>query len=389
MAVRLNNISQHITRIQKRSTTTTISRTMASTSSTIPMAILDDYHGIAPKYFQHIPGLHIESYPDTLQATKPQDLQAQIKRLQPYTIISSMRERTAFPAELLKNLPNLKLLLNSGMRNPSIDTSTAKELGIIVTGTKGGIPEDPAKREQLDELPPAAGYSTVVQLAWAQLLALACRVTQDDRALKTDPKAWESGFMIPLAGKALGILGLGKLGIGMAKVGVLAFGMKVIAWSENLTQEKADTAAEGAGLPKGSFLAVGKEELFRNSDVVGVHYVLSPRSRGIVGAKELGWMKKDAILTNSSRGPLIDEAALVEVLREGRIKGACLDVFDEEPLPPDSPWRMAESEGWKSEVVLGPHMGYVTSGNLGRWYQEQAEIVEQWLKGEEVDKRMN
>ncbi|KAK4543904.1 hypothetical protein LTR36_004678 [Oleoguttula mirabilis] len=347
------------------------------------LAILDDYVGIAAKHFGHIESLKVDSFPETLNPAKHDDFEALVKRLEPYEIISSMRERTPFPAELQKRLPNLKLLLNSNVRNASIDMRYAAERGIVVAGTKGDRPKDKKALEALDELPPPAGHSTVIQLAWAQLLALCSRIAPDDYALKHDPTAWQSALMVPIAGKTLAILGLGKLGIGMAKVGALAFGMEVIAWSENLTQEKADAAAEGAGLAKGAFKAVSKEELFRQADVLSVHYVLSPRSRGIVGAQELGWMKKSAILGNTSRGPLVDEAALIDALREGRIKGACLDVFWEEPLPEDSPWRSTNS--WsKGEVVLSPHMGYANEGTMNRWYQEQAENVERWMRGEEV-----
>ncbi|KAK5121068.1 hypothetical protein LTR85_005552 [Meristemomyces frigidus] len=350
---------------------------------TASLAILDDYVGIAAKHFSHTEGLKVDSFPDTLNPAKPDEFETLVKRLELYQIISSMRERTPFPAELQKRLPNLKLLLNSSVRNASIDMNCASERGIIVAGTKGDRPKDKKALEDLDELPPPAGHSTVIQLAWAQLLALCSRIPQDDHALKTDPTAWQSALMIPIAGKTLGILGLGKLGIGMAKVGALAFGMEVIAWSENLTQEKADAAAESAGLSKGAFKAVSKEELFRGSDVLSVHYVLSPRSRGIVGTEEFSCMKKSAILSNTSRGPLIDEGALIEALKAGRIKGASLDVFWEEPLPKDSPWRSTNS--WaKSEVVLSPHMGYANEGTMNRWYQEQAENVERWMNGEEV-----
>lgn len=149
----------------------------------------------------------------------------------------------------------------------------------------------------------------------------------------------------------------------MAKVAVLAFGMRIIAWSENLTQEKADAAAQTVGLD-GAFQAVSREELFSRADVVSVHLVLSERSRGVVGKRELAWMKKSAVLVNTSRGPLVDEAALVEVLKEGRIAGAALDVFDVEPLPENSPWR--DADGFKSLVVLSPHMGYVNGGTMNR-----------------------
>ncbi|KAK4951008.1 hypothetical protein LTR10_011001 [Elasticomyces elasticus] len=356
--------------------------------NTTRLAILDDYAGVARQHFERISGLQIDEYPETLNPAKPEDLDALAKRLEPYQILSTMRERTPLPAELMKRLPNLKLILNASARNASIDMKCASEHGIVVCGTKGDVPTDPQELDQLPDLPPPKGHSSVVQHNWALTLALLSRIPQDDAALRADGGAWHSGLMAPIAGRTLGIVGLGKLGVGTAKVGVLAFDMKVIAWSENLTQEKADAAAEGAGLPKGTFKAVSKEELFRQSDVVSVHLVLSPRSKGIVGLQELKQMKKPAIIVNTSRGPLIDEEALIDVLRAGTIRGAALDVYWEEPLPIDSPWRSASS--WaKSEVVLSPHMGYVNEGTIHRWYQEQASNVTRWLKGEEIQNRMN
>ncbi|KXL45281.1 hypothetical protein M433DRAFT_67379 [Acidomyces richmondensis BFW] len=361
---------------------------MASSANTVSLAILDDYAGIAPKFFQRIPHLQIDSFPDTLNPSDPADLDRLVTRLQPYQCISSMRERTPFPAALQKRLPNLKLLLNSSARNASIDLACATDRGIIVTGTKGDQPSDPAQCEELDDLPPPPGHSSVVQHAWAMVLGLCSRLPRDAVAMREDRTAWQSGMMTGLAGKTLGIVGLGKLGVGMAKVGVLGFGMQVLAWSENLTQEKADAAATGVGVGNGVFQAVGKEELFRRADVVSLHYVLSSRSRGFVGKRELGLMKKTAILVNTSRGPLVDEDELIAVLKEGTIKGVCLDVFNEEPLPSDSPWRTAHQ--WaKSDVVLSPHMGYVNAGTMSRWYQEQAENVRRWMRGEEVLHRMN
>lgn len=325
------------------------------------IAILDDYPGVAPKHFQHIKGLKIDSFPKTLSPSTPEGLEALVKRLEPYPIISCMRERTAFPADLQKKLPNLKLLLTTGTRNNALDLKAATDLNIVVAGTKGERPANPSADE---ELPPPAGHSAVNQHAWALLLSLCGRIPQDDRALKTSKDAWQQGMNIAIAGKTIGLLGLGKLGTAMAKVAVLAFGMKVIAWSPNLTQEKADDAAEGVGFEKGTFKAVSKEELFKQADVVSIHVVLSDRSRGIVGKEEFGWMKKSAVLLNTSRGPLIDENALVNVLKDGKIAGVALDVFDVEPLPADSPWR--DSDSFKSLVVLSPHMGYVNSGTMNR-----------------------
>lgn len=186
--------------------------------------------------------------------------------------------------------------------------------------------------------------------------------------------------------------------------------MNVIAWSENLTQAKADEAAEGMGLERGTFKAVSKAELFQQADVISLHYVLSPRSRGIVGAGELGMMKRSAVLVNSSRGPLIDESALLETLQKGGIRGAALDVWWQEPLPQDSPWRKYSG---KSELVMSPHMGYVNEGELGvlvvmwilcfcygcstdaragtinRWYEEQAENVRRFIAGDDLLNRLN
>ena len=382
MAIRLkglyNQIRKPVTQAKE------LKRTMAS-SSNVSVAILDDYPDIAPKHFSRISGVKVDSFPETLQATKKDDLEALVKRLKPYQVISTMRERTAFPAELQKQLPNLKLLMTTGPKNASIDMKAASEQGITVTGTVGGKPKY-MENYSTDDLPPPPQGNSVNQHSWALLLGLCGNIAKDDNALKTDPQAWQSGLAIPLGGKTLGLLGLGKLGTLMAHTGVQAFGMKAIAWSENLTQEKADAAAEGVGLAKGTFKVVSKDELFKQADVVSVHLVLSDRSRGIVGQKELDMMKKSAIVVNTSRGGLIDEKAFLKALKEGTIRGAALDVYWEEPIPSDSPWR---SKDFKSEVVLSPHMGYANTGTMNRWYEEQAEILERWLKGEEVLHKLN
>ncbi|KAK4504062.1 hypothetical protein PRZ48_004977 [Zasmidium cellare] len=355
-----------------------------ATSPETSLAILDDYANVAPKHFKHIPNLKIDTFPETLDPSTPSGLEALAKRLEPYPVVSCMRERTAFPSELIQKLPNLKLLLSSGNRNAALDLQALKERGVPVTGTKGDLPQ--TQSEGFDP-PPPPGYSAVNQHAWALLLSLCGRIPQDDRLLKTEAGAWQNGLGVSLGGKTLGLVGLGKLGTAMAKVGVLGFGMKIVAWSENLTQEKADDAAVGAGLEKGTFKAVSKEELFKGADVVSLHLVLSDRSKGVVGERELGWMKKSGLLVNTSRGGLIDEQALIESLKKGGIKGVALDVFWREPIPRDSPWRSVDS--WaKSEVVLSPHMGYVNEGTMNRWYQEQAEELERWLKGEELRIRM-
>ncbi|KAH9821412.1 putative D-isomer specific 2-hydroxyacid dehydrogenase family protein, partial [Teratosphaeria destructans] len=192
-------------------------------------------------------------------------------------------------------------------------------------------------------------------------------------------------MMTHVSGKVLGVVGLGKLGAQMARTGALGFGMEVVAWSEHLTPGRAEAVMRGSGVV---VRVVGKEELFRCADVVSLHVVLGPGTRGVVGARELGWMKRTAVLVNTARAGLVEEEALRAVLREGRIRGACLDVWWEEPLPAESEWRGAGA--WQGEVLMSPHMGYVTAWQMHRWYQEQKECVERWLAGEDVgERRMN
>lgn len=194
-------------------------------------------------------------------------------------------------------------------------------------------------------------------------MGLARNIAADDAVVKGKgvPAGWQTELAVGLQGKTLGLVGLGRIGAHVARVDVLAFGMKIVCWSANLTQDK-------------TFKVVTKEQLFTSLDVVSVHYVLSERSQGIVGRQELQWMKLTGLLINTSLGPLVDEAALLDTLRHGRIRGAALDVFDIEPLPADSPWR---NEDWsvkgKSRVLLTPHMGYVEEGTLTTWYEETAE----------------
>lgn len=324
------------------------------------LAILDDYGGIASKHFTDIQGLKVDSFPETLDPASEYGLQALAERLKPYSIISTMRERTPFPSALQSQLPNLKLLLTTGVRNASLDISFATSQGITVAGTTGAKPGHPDHgTEEGTKAPPPPGYDSTTQHTWALILSICSRIPQDNPALQSDVSAWQSGFSIALGGKTLGLCGLGKLGANTARIGAQAFGMNVIAWSENLTQEKADAAAENAGLPRGTFKAVSKAELFQNADVLSLHYVLSPRSRGIVGSDELKMMKPTSVLINSSRGPLIDEKALLTALEQGTIRGAALDVWWQEPLPANSPWRSYKGKG---DLVMSPHMGYVNEG---------------------------
>ncbi|KAF9893200.1 hypothetical protein FE257_011623 [Aspergillus nanangensis] len=341
---------------------------------TLPkLAILDDYQNISPSHFAHLTSrIDISYFPETLDPSDPAQHAALITRLEPFDVILAMRERTPFPATTLSLLPNLKLLLTTGTRNLALDIQYCASRGIPVAGTAGRPP----------------GVHSTVQHTWALILALARHVARDDAAVKRGE--WQGSLGMTLAGKTLGVLGLGKLGAQVGRIAVLAFDMQVTAWSSNLTQEKADEQASGLGLPAGSFRVVAsKEEFFRGADVVSVHNVLSERSRGIVGEGELAVMKASALLVNTSRGPLVDEKALLEAANLGRIRGVALDVFDPEPLPVDSPWR---TTGWgrdgRSEVLLTPHMGYGDEQIHG-WYGEVAENLERWLNGEELKTRMN
>ncbi|CZT22195.1 related to phosphoglycerate dehydrogenase and related dehydrogenases [Ramularia collo-cygni] len=340
----------------------------------ISLAILDDYANAAPKHFQHLlSNLQISSFPQTLNpSSSPQNLETLVQRLEEFEIISTMRERTPFPKELLQRLPKLQVLLTTGLRNSALDLDFAREKGVLVLGSRGerrSPNQDDEEEEEEEageeELPPPKGWSAVNQHTWALLLSLCSRIPHDDRSLKTSPKSWQSGLGISLAGKTLGVVGLGKLGSALARTAILGFGMRVLAWSENLTQARADDVIAREGLPGGAIRVVGKEELFRKADVVSLHLVLGERTRGIVGERELGFMKKRGILVNSSRGGLVHEGSLVEVLKSGGIWGAALDVFDQEPLGEGSVWR--ECEGWKGMVVLSPHMGYVNSGTINRY----------------------
>lgn len=264
-----------------------------------------------------------------------------------FDVIVCMRERTPMPASLIDRLTNLKLLITTGMRNRSFDMDAAKARGVTVCGTQGG-------------------GSPTSELTWALILGLMKKLPQDDRSMRDGE--WQPNLGIDLMGRTLGLLGLGKLGENVAKVG-LAFGMDVIAWSQNLTDERA--ADVGAR-------RVEKDELFATADVISIHLVLSDRSRGLVGARELGLMKPDSYLVNTSRGPIVDEDALLDALTNKRIAGAGIDVYGVEPLPADHPIRSQDN------TVLTPHMGYVTRDNLANGYSQAVENIEAFAKGAPV-----
>jgi phosphoglycerate dehydrogenase-like enzyme len=260
----------------------------------------------------------------------------------------AMRERTRFPAEVLARLPRLKLLVTTAPANAAIDIAAAKAHGIVVSGT--GYPDVAATSE----------------LTWALILAVVRRLPAETQHLREG--GWQSSVGTRLEGKTLGLVGLGRLGSRVARVGQ-AFGMETIAWSQNLTAEQA--ARHGV-------TAVSKHELFTRADVLSVHLVLSDRSRGLVGAAELAAMKPTSVLVNTSRGPIIDEDALVHVLQQGRIGGAGLDVFNVEPLPVDHPLRTL------GNVVATPHIGYVTNGNYQVFYQEAVEDIAAFVAGKPI-----
>ena len=309
------------------------------------VAVLDDYQNVARDMadWESLPDdVTVDVFNDHLS-----DEDEVAERLGPYDIIVAMRERTPFQRTLIRRLPNLKLLVTTGMRNASIDVSAASDHGVTVCGTDG--------------LP----YPTA-ELTWALVLALARKVPTEDSATRAG--GWQVTMGEGLQGKTLGVIGLGRLGSQVATVGC-AFGMDVIAWSQNLT---ADRAAEfGARL-------VSKDELLSSADVVTIHLVLSDRTRGLIGKRELSLMKRSSYLVNTSRGPIVDESALVEALRSERIAGAGLDVFDIEPLPKDHPLRTLPN------TVLTPHMGYVTIETYRVFYGDAVENIRAFLEGSPV-----
>ncbi|KAK0631583.1 D-isomer specific 2-hydroxyacid dehydrogenase [Immersiella caudata] len=350
----------------------------------VKIAVLDDYQGISEPKFNALDPAKFEvtffkdtlrpyNHPDTTQEIKDQLAQ----RLEPFTIIATMRERTPFPGALINRLPNLKLLLTTGNRNLSLDLPAFQARGIPVAGAT-----DKAH-------PGAVGSVSTTEHCVAMILAGARNIAQDDHSVKTG--GWQTHSAVSLHGKILGIVGLGRLGVAVARIMKVGFGMKVVAWSSNLTQEVADEKARGSGLAvegedgEKTFKVVSKEELFSTADVVSLHIVLSDRSRGGITGKDLELMKKGAIFVNSSRGPLVVEEDLLRALEEGKIRAAALDVFELEPLPLDSRWRTtAWGRDGRSQVLLTPHTGYVEEKTLEGWYEQQVENVERWARGEPI-----
>ncbi len=310
------------------------------------IAILDDYQNVAQSladWGSLGPDVEVTSFNEFLQTDEDRVAEA----LAGYDVIVGMRERTRFPASQLEKLPNLKMMVTTGMRNLAWDMAKARELGITVCGT--GILPYPA-----------------FEHAWALIFAMTKEIPKEDRCMKSG--GWQQSFPVGLRGKTLGVIGLGKLGAQSAALGT-ALGMKVIAWSENLTEGRA--AECGAK-------RVSKAELFKQSDVITIHVLLSERTEGLVGAEELAQMKPSAYLVNTSRGPIVDEAALIATLQANRIKGAGIDVFDVEPLPVDHALRSLDN------IVLTGHTGYVMKENYETMYPDAVECIQAWLDGAPV-----
>jgi phosphoglycerate dehydrogenase-like enzyme len=309
------------------------------------VAVLDDYQDVALK----MADWRVLSADTTVQVFQDHltDPEAVAERLKDFDVVVAMRERTPFPRALLAQLPKLKLLITTGMRNASIDVAAASAQGITVCGTRG--------------LP----YPTA-ELTWGLILALLRHIPQEDKA--TRDGRWQVSVGVGLRDKILGVIGLGNLGSQVATVGK-AFGMTVLAWSQNLTAERA--AQVGATL-------AGKAELLSRSDIVTIHLVLGDRSRGLLGARELELMKPTAYLINTSRGPIVEEKALVEALQKGTIAGAALDVYDEEPLPLDHPLRNLPN------TVITPHLGYVTAEGYKIFFGDAVEDIDAFLQGKPV-----
>jgi phosphoglycerate dehydrogenase-like enzyme len=315
------------------------------------VAILDDYQQVAMAS-ANWPEAEITVFTGHIGRTE-----ALVRTLEPFDIIVAMRERTPFTAERLGLLPSLKLLVTTGMANAAIDMAAARERGITVCGTGGS---------------PAA----TAELTWGLILAVARHIPEEDRYLKLAgspggsviSESWQRTVGTGLRGKTLGLVGLGNQGRQVAKIG-RAFGMKLLAWSQHLDPAKAE---------KAHCTPVSKAELLAQADVVTVHYKLSERSTGLIGAADLAQMKPTAYLINTSRGPILDESALVAALRSGTIAGAGLDVYDVEPLPLSHPLRRLPN------VVLTPHLGYVTDDTYEIFYREAAEDIEAFVKGDPI-----
>ncbi|WP_407166435.1 D-2-hydroxyacid dehydrogenase family protein [Bradyrhizobium sp. ORS 111] len=313
-------------------------------------AILDDYFDLALSVADWS---RIKDRVDVTTFHKPFAGEAETAaKLRDFDIICAMRERTPFPRSLIEALPKLKLLITSGMRNAAIDMDAVKDRNITLCGT------------QYNRDPTAA-------LAMGLILELTRGIGRENARMHAG-EAWQTFAGTEIEGKTLGIIGLGKLG---SKVAAMAkpFGMNVIAWSPNLTPEKCKEVGVGYA---------SKDELFATADIITIHVVLSPRSRGLVGAADLARMKPSAYLINTARGPIVDEDALLAALRGKKIAGAGIDVFAVEPLPSDHPLRKLDN------VVITPHLGYATREGLQTHYQQMVECIDAFTRGGELPRRL-
>ncbi|MGW9210416.1 D-2-hydroxyacid dehydrogenase family protein [Embleya sp. NPDC055664] len=307
------------------------------------IAIIDDYQDVArglADWGSLDAEVHVFTEPFA-------DADAVVAALAGFEVIVAMRERTRFPAEVLDRLTGLRLLVSTGPVNAAIDVAAARGRGVVVCGT---------------------GYVAhpTAELTWALILAAARNLPVEERSMRAG--GWQVGLGVGLRGKVLGVLGLGRLGSEVARIGH-AFGMECVAWSPHLTPERA--AAHGV-------TAVTEETLFARSDVLSIHLVLGSRTRGLVGAAQLARMKPTAILVNTSRGPIVEESALLDVLRRRAIAAAALDVYDVEPLPADHPLRTLDN------VVLTPHIGYVTRELYQTFYRDAVEDIAAYLTGDPI-----
>jgi len=309
------------------------------------IAVLDDYQNAA---LESADWSVIRDRADiTVFQDHLNDTDAVIERLLPFDIVCVMRERTPLPRNLVERLPNLKFVASTGPVNASIDVVAAADRGIVVSHT--GYRSDPA-----------------IDLTWALILASARNIVAESISMRSG--GWQRTVGTELRGKTLGVLGLGRVGSEVARIG-RAFGMDLIAWSQNMTPEAAHAA--GAVL-------VSKDELFEQADILTIHLVLSDRTRSLVGAAELAKMKPTARLINASRGPIVDEEALISALRNKQIAGAAIDVFDIEPLPASHPFRTLDN------VLATPHIGYVSQGLYRTFYEDSVSNIRKWLDTREA-----
>jgi len=312
------------------------------------VAILDDYAGVALRVADWSP---VQKRAEVTVFDRHLGEDEAADALRPFDVVCTLRERMAFPRTLIERLPNLKLITIVGSSLPNLDMAAASERAVLVAHSDFAHPRFRSMRDATPEL------------AWGLMIATVRNLADEHRNMRDG--GWQTSAGMTLSGKTLGLLGLGRVGRRMAEY-ARAFGMDVVAWSQNLTEDAA--ASVGARW-------VDKATLFESSDVVSIHLVLSERTRGLVGEAELALMKPHAFLINTSRGPIVDEAALMAALEAGRIAGAGLDVFDIEPLPSDHRLRLLPN------VTLSPHLGYVTREMLGAFYSDTVESVVAWLDG--------